>query len=230
MNLKHITSISAVLGAFALSPGIANASFVLDTGTPTSTSGPALLNSSQWLAGEFAVTAGEDITSLSAYLTQGAGQVGDTFNFDIYSNSGFINGRSYGNSLVYSATGTYTASGWNTTAVNWVPTATGSYWLALQLTSGNKNVSNPSGRAEQGLDASVEASATTGTVPALGFAYLGSGTLGQYTTAGASPIGLQINAAPVPLPAAVWLLGSAVAGLGAMQRRRRQPMSARRMI
>jgi hypothetical protein len=216
----NITSICAAVAAIALSPSIANASFVLDTGTPTSTSGPVVLNASQWLAGEFSVAAGEDITSLSAYLTQGAGQVGDTFSFDIYSNSGFINGRSYGNSLVYSATGTFTANGWNTTAVNWVPTSTGNYWLALQLTSANTNSITHSSRAESGLDAPVETSATTGTVQALGFAYLGSGTLGQYTTAGASPIGLQINAAPVPLPAAVWLLGSAVAGLGAMRRRK----------
>jgi len=216
----HITSIGAALAAVMLSPGIANASFVLDTGTPTSTSGPTTLSASQWLAGEFSVTAGEDITSLSAYLTQGAGQVGDTFSFDIYSNSGFIGNRSYASSEVYSASGTFTANGWNTTAVNWVPTSTGNYWLALQLTASNTNINGSSGRAEQGLDAPVETSATTGTVPALQFAYLGSGTLGQYTTQGALPIGLEINAAPVPLPAAVWLLGSAAAGLGAMRRRK----------
>ncbi len=92
MNPKT-TLIGGALAAILLAPGIASADFVLDTGTPTGTGGPLVLSSSQWEAAAFNVTAGETITSIAAYLTQGSGQPGDTFTFDIYSNNGFTAGR-----------------------------------------------------------------------------------------------------------------------------------------
>jgi len=115
--------------------------------------------------------------------------------------------------MVYSAMGKFTQNGWNTTAVNWTPTATGDYWLALQVSAPTQT---------KGLDLPGETSAVTGTAPALGFAYLGSGTNSEYTTLGAPSIGLEVTAAsPVPLPPALWLLGSGILGLGSMVRRRR---------
>lgn len=202
----------AAVAAVALVPGMASASFVLDTGVPAGGSS-YVLSSAQWVAGEFAVTAGTDITDLSAYLTQGAGSVGDTFTFDIYSTATSFTGRANSRSSVFTATGTFTQNGWNTTAVNWTPTATGDYWLALQVGPTNST---------KGLDLPSETSASTGTAPALGFAYLGSGTSGEYTTVGAPSIGLQVTAAsPVPLPPALWLLGSGLLGIGALARRRR---------
>jgi hypothetical protein len=58
-----------------------------------------------------------------------------------------------------------------------------------------------------------------GTAPALAFAF-NSG--GGYATAGALPFGVQVDATtPVPLPAAVWLLGTGLVGLGSRARRRR---------
>lgn len=195
-----------------LQPGVAEADFVLDTGLPTGTGGPVVLSSSQWLAAEFAATAGADITDFSAYLTQGSGQPGDTFTFDVYSASGFTNRSSSRPAAVFSATGTFTANGWNVTAVNWTPSSSGDYWLALQVSSPNQT---------KGLDAPVEASATTGTAPALGFAYAPSS--GQFTTSGAPSIGLEITeSTPVPIPGGILLLGSGMfCGLGAMARRRR---------
>jgi len=211
MNTKT-TFIGGALLAVLLAPGIASASFVLDTGTPTGTGAPEILSTAQWVAGEFSITAGQTVTALSAYLTQGVGQPGDTFAFDIYSSTGFT-GRSSGRTLLKTVTATFAANGWNTAAVNWTPTTTGNYWLALQVSSTTQT---------KGLDLPVETSASTGTVPAGGFAYLGSGTNSQYTTSGALPIGLEVTAAsPVPLPATAWLLGSGVFGLGAMARRRR---------
>jgi hypothetical protein len=209
MNMKTL----AIAGAAAalLSPGLASASFILDTGTPTGTGGPEVLSASQWLAGEFAVTTAEtdQAYALSAYLTEGAGQPGDTFTFDVYAaGSGFTARAAQREAPVFTATGTFTANGWNFSNTDWTPTAAGSYWLALQVSSTTDT---------HGLDAPVEASASTGTVPALGFAFAPSS--GQYTTSGASPIGLEVTA--VPLPAALWLFGSGLLSLGTMARRRR---------
>ncbi|MDR3416919.1 MAG: hypothetical protein P4L83_12100 [Nevskia sp.] len=210
MNIRK--SIAAVVGAAILVPAAASASFVLDTGTPAGSS-TYVLSTSQYFAGEFAVNGGDTITDLSAYLTQGAGSVGDTFTFAIYGSSGFTSRANQRPAPLYTATGTYSADGWNTTNVNWTPTTTGDYWLALQVSSTSQT---------HGLNAPGEVSASTGTAPALAFAYA-NGASGQYTTSGAPAIGLEVSdtPAPVPLPGAVWLLGSGMLGLRAMARRRR---------
>ncbi len=134
---KTTTLLGGVLAATFLLPGIASATMLLDTGTPTGTGGPAVLNSSSWVAAEFAATAGQTITSLSAYLTAGIDQpdpVNDSvqFTFDIYSNANFT-GRSTSRVLETSVTGYFTADGWNTSTLDWTPTASGDYWVALQV-------------------------------------------------------------------------------------------------
>ncbi len=217
MNTK-VTAIAAALAAAYLVPGIASADFILDTGVPTGSAAPTVLNTSQFLAGEFAATQGDTITELSAYLTQGVGQPGDTFTFDIYSASNFLGTRASSRILDYTIAGTFGANGWNSTAANWTPSATGDYWLALQVNSTTNT---------KGLDAPSETSAVTGTAPALAFAF--AGTNGEYSSSGAPAIGLQVTeASPVPLPAAIWLLGSGVMGLGSMARRRRSGVQAGR--
>lgn len=204
--MKNKFLLAAALTLAALEPGIAAADFVLDTGTPTGTTS-VVLNSSGWYAAEFSVTAGETIGSLSAYLTQGAGQPGNTYTWDIYSASGPFTGANR-EAATYSATGAFTANGWNTTAVNWTPTTTGLYWVALQVTNASQT---------PGLDLPTESSVSSGTVPATAFA--SAGTNGRYALETANPVGLQVSA--VPLPAAAWLLGSGLIGFGARIRRRR---------
>ena len=197
--------------------GVAVGATVLDTGTPSGTAGPQVLSSSQWLAGEFAITSGEanQAYQLSAYLTQGLSEVGATFTFDIYASSGFTARSASRPAPLFTATATFTGDGWNVASADWTPTATGDYWLALQVSSSTMS---------PGLDAPVESSASTGPDPALGFAYTNSS--GQYTTSGAAPIGLDITTvttggatdAPLP-PWALGALGVALAGLTARRRR-----------
>lgn len=208
---SKLISAASILGVL-LFPGSASASMVLDTGTPTSLTGAPVstLSTAQFLAAEFSVAAGQDITSLAAYLTQGAGSVGDTFTFDIYANTGFTSRPSSRPVPVYTIQGTFTANGWNSTATNWVPTAGGNYWLALQVGS----TTNTKGLSAPGAGIST----TSGTAPALAFAYTGSS--GQYVLSSAAPVALEVVAAsPVPLPATAWLLGSGLIGFGAVVRR-----------
>lgn len=219
MNKKTISVGGALLTAAVLAPSLASASFVLDTGTPTSDTGAPVgtLSTSNWVAAEFDVTnANQLVNDLQVYLTEGSGNVGDKFTVDIYaSGSSFTSTRSSGRTLDYTTTGTFTANGWNDVAMNWTPTASGDYWVALQVstTSQTKGLSLPG----------AGITTASGTAPALAFAY--AGTNGAYniesTTAPTSPFGIELSqASPVPLPAAAWLLVSGIAGLGGMVRRR----------
>lgn len=202
------TIFAAAVSAALLLPGVSRADLILDTGTPTGTS-TYVLSTKSFLAAKFAGTAGQTITGLSAYLTQGAGTIGDQFDFDIYADSGFTNRPRPG--PVFSTQGTFTGNGWNTTSVSWTPSSSGNYWLALQVSSTSQT---------RGLSLPGEASSTSGSVPALAFAYLGTGTNSQYTTSGAPAVGLQVSS--VPLPAAAWLLGSGLLGMGATIRRKKE--------
>jgi len=214
MNRKT-TLLGGALAAAFLLPGVSGATMLLDTGTPTGTGGPAVLSTTAWSAAEFVAQGGEDITSLAAYVTQstGPGEPGNTFTFDIYSNSAFIGVRSGQLAPLATATATYEADGWTTAAVNWTtPGAAGTssdYWVALEVSSTTQT---------KGLDLPQEISNTTGTVPALGFATLSGG---KFTQTGALPIGLEVTAtSPVPLPPAAWLLGSGLLGLAVFARRK----------
>jgi hypothetical protein len=207
MKIKKPIAAAVALTVVALAPGIASADFVLDTGTPAGST-TVLLNSSGWYAAEFTVSAGETaITELSAYLTQGVGQVGNTFTWDIYSASGTFLGPNR-ELPTYTAVGTFNGNGWNSVNVNWVPTTPGNYWVALQVSNSSQT---------PGLDLPTETSTTTGTVPATAFAF--AGTNARYALETANPVGIEVSA--VPLPAAVWLLGSSLLGLGPWLRRRR---------
>jgi hypothetical protein len=198
--------VGAAVAIAAIQSQTASASFVLDTGTPPSSgTSSVVLNSSDWYAAEFTVGSGETLTELSAYLTQGAGQVGNTFTWDLYSASGVFLGANR-ELPTDSTSGTFNANGWNSTSIDWSVGA-GTYWIALQVSSASQT---------PGLDLVTQTSTSTGTAPAQGFAF--AGTNGRYSVETNAPFGVEVSA--VPLPAAVWLLGSALAGLGFGVRRR----------
>jgi hypothetical protein len=199
-----------LLAVFILPHRASAQQFILDSGTPTGTAFPILSNS-QWFAGEFAATAGQTVTQLSAYLTSMTGN-GDNFAFDIYEDDGgaFLNTRnsSLSQLLEFTDPGTYAAPGWNTTSASWVVPATGDYWLAIEGdTPGTRNLPT--------FDAQEETSAGTGTVPALAFA-LDTGT--QFKTSGAVPIGLEVTAVAAPLPSGLWMSLALMAALACIRR------------
>jgi len=204
MDMKFsVTQIVAALSTVCVvaAPGAASASFVLDTGTPSGTIINELLNTEY--AVEFAANPAETITALAAYVTQGSLQPGATFEFQIFANSAGAPGGTALDSVV----ATWETPGWTSANTNWTPGAAGDYWLVVE----------PNG-IPQGLDLPTETSASTGTAPALGFAYKGTSAR-SWTTTSTNTFGAEISA--VPLPAAVWLMISGLVGLGALGHRKR---------
>jgi len=214
MNRKTTLLGGALAAVVLLLPGVASATLLLDTGTPTGTGGPAELGTASWSAAEFAALPGENVLSLSAYLSPGLGASGDTFTFAIYSDSVFLSARSsqLPGDVLASATATYEGgTGWTTAGVNWTApsSADGDFWVAVEVTSGDHT---------NGLDLPLESSNKTGTAPAINFATLSGG---KFTESGALPIGLEVSTTPpVPLPPAVYLFGSGLLGLGLLRRRK----------
>jgi hypothetical protein len=203
----RLTIPALALAATLLSPGMASASLLLDTGTPTGSTDDEL-TSSQWFAVEFEATAAAPtITELAAYL--GAGGTGTTFTFDLYSASNpFLNESALNRgAILFTAPGTFNGStGWSTASgLDWSLTPGQDYWLALEASTTGKY-----------LDVVTGAPNNIAGEEALNFAFT---TGGEFKTAGAPDIGVQVTA--VPLPAAAWLLGSGLLGLGSLARRRR---------
>jgi len=199
MKTFSVAGVCLLVSVACLSPRGAHAGqFVLDTGTPASSTFPIVSNA-DWYAAEFYATAGETITDLSAYLTSMTGN-GDNFAFDVYTDGsgGFLSARNSALSgfLAFSAIGTFSAAGWNTTSVDWVVPASGDYWLAIEGdTAGTHNLPT--------FDAQKETSVSTGSAPALAFA----GDTGTgFKTSNGAPIGLEVTAATVPEPAGWWFL------------------------
>jgi hypothetical protein len=212
--MKFKLILATALALIGLWPCLAIAStFILDTGTPPPGQTPIpILNSSDWYAAEFSATGGETITQLAAYLTQGAGEPGDTFTFDIFSPSGFLGGRNL--VPLYSATATYTANGWNSVAANWTVTTTGDYWVALEVSNSTQT---------RGLDLPTEASDTSGTVPALAFAV--ATTNHQFQLETNSPFGIEVSATPIPAALPLFAGGLGMVGWLAHRRKREGPQA-----
>jgi hypothetical protein len=190
----------ASLAGVATGPGIAHASLVLDTGTPTipSTTLASILDGTDFVAAEFNLNTDSTINSIAAYVTGGLlGAAGDTFTVALYSGADF---GSRSASPVFTTQATYTADGWTSVSGGGLVESAGTYWVALEVGAADST---------SGLQLPQTASGD-GTAPAMAFAY-NSG--GGYTTVGAAPFGVQLDATSVPLPPGLWLLGSGLVGL-----------------
>ena len=197
--MKSLSALSLALAAILTIPSLASADgFVLDSGTPSGGSFP-ILNVNDSYAAEFSASAGQTLTLFSAYLTPNTG--GTTFLFDIYSTLRTTSNRV---SPVYTITGTYTASGWNSAVADFTVPTTGDYWLAIQGVSGSA------------FDVPTESSTTTGTAPAIAFATAGASS-DLYSISTTTPVGLEVTATPEPSSWVLALLG--VGGFVYLRRR-----------
>jgi len=164
---------------------------VLNTGTPTGTGAPFELNNGTIFAVEFQLNAGQSLTSVSTYFTQGDVSTGSSFDYFIYANPLSRNESASANAAeLWSGT-----PGWDTsTNLSFTAKTTGDYWLAIEGTS------------SQFLDLPELTSQTAGSTPALGWETK-SGANWASTTA---DYGVEITATPEP---SAWAL--AFAGMGA---------------
>jgi hypothetical protein len=201
-SLYTLLAVSAL--AAAASPGAANAALVLDSGTPTDAGFPLLLNGNDYVAAEFALGAGQTITSIQAYITAGDSNPGDTFTVALYSGASAPDGHTL---PVWSAQATYTADGWNGLSnLNISGLAAGNYWAAFEV-----------GFGDSALDLSVPVGApNVGSSSALAFAFTSGG---GYATMTGENFGVQVSA--VPLPGALLFFTSGLLGLGSFRRKSR---------
>jgi len=211
MNMNKSLMLAAALAAATVAPGIASASLVLDTGTPTSSANPMLLDGNDYYAAEFNLTAGQTVTGIQAFIVNaGLDQPGDTFTVALYG-SDLLTSRSP--TQLFSGQATYEQDGWTgLSGLSFTAATTGTYWAAFEV-----------GPNDSALGLGLPSPTSGGTAPALDFAYSSVGS-GGYSDQGAMPFGVQVtvaDAAPVPLPPAVALFGTGVLGLGALLRRRR---------
>jgi hypothetical protein len=187
-------------------PTAATASTLVDTGTPTGTGGSLLLYGAQSLAAQFAVSAGEtSLGTLSAYLTQGTAEPGNTFTFDIYQTLPTSSNRTP--QPLFSTVATWKQNGWTTVTVDWTLPSTGDYWLVL---------TNPSsGRGAYQFDAPVLSSTSAGPVPALAFETAGASGFFSPSTIG---FGVEVDSVPEPSSAVLALIGAVLMAPSRRQR------------
>ena len=128
MNTK--TLLAAALATALFAPAMASAAFVLDTGTPTAGSVlGSVLDSGDFSAAEFNLSAGSTVTGIQAYVSnaEGLDSAGDTFTLAIYSAAGFLNARSP--TPLFSTQATYENDGWTGLSnLSWTATSGGQYW------------------------------------------------------------------------------------------------------
>lgn len=207
--MKPICSVCLAAGLTILlpAPGSAATVDIIDT-QPTVSSGGWTLSSDQWLAAEFNLDADYNITDLAGWV-RSDGRTGQHFTITVYGDGGNVPDT---NDLLYSNQVTVTgneSSSWEGYHIGFgqgLPLTAGTYWLGFEVRPSNY------------LDPYSGLMPGTATDPLQNYAANFTGSWGA-TVPLALGIRISGNLSAVPLPGAVWLFGSALAGLGLIRRK-----------
>lgn len=209
--MKNRISPNLVLATLALAVTLASATVnaaIIDTGVPA---GPAqtLLSSTQWLAGEFTLTEAVVIDRAEMWLIPAfdAGSIPTTVAF--YTDGGDIPGVEIGfGSFVMDTDPVY---GWRGVSGLALALGPGTYWVSFE----------PRQCEAPCLPYNSQASALINAPsPLANYAFF-EVVNGQWMGYDSNTVGYRLSA--VPAPPAIWLLGSALALLGAARQRFRRP-------
>lgn len=208
-----VITLALTLGVFMSGPAQA---WLIDTGEGSGT--PTALDSVWWLAGEFTLGEQFTITDILGYMNPGFEAPPDgigLLTYAIYSDGGEIPGTEL-YSTEYGVTPAVEPDWYGPDGLAWTLDA-GTYWVAFEVRDGQNFVGNmPTGAPSAlGNEAGHEGYHDGGQ-----WWYTNSG--GWFASDG-NDIGVRINGyegpANVPVPAAVWLLGSGLLGLVGLRRR-----------
>ena len=207
--IKTLTTLGAT--ALLAAAPLAHAARVVDTGTPDGSAVGALaFDSIDWTAAEVSFATDSNVNAIQGHILGGA--AGETFDISL-----FADDAAQGpGTLLYTATATYGASGWNgVSGLGGWTVGAGSYWIEFEI---------------QGTD-TLGSSSVTGALLDLGapnpLALTASTSDGGFSYgSGALSLGLRVDAtavSAVPESAAAWQLMAGtllVSTLSAVRRRR----------
>jgi|GEM_PF-848486 hypothetical protein len=181
----------------------------ISTGTPTNTES-LLLNSGQWLAGEFTLSQFETINTLEGYIVSNGDttQIGNTFTISVYDNS--PSGAPWLASEEYFGQAVFNGDGWNgLTGITGLQLSAGTYWVAFEVGSNGDSDS---------LQAYMPVTTPN---PLAAYAwYDGVSTSGYNLVSGSGyDVGVQV-AGTVPLPSSLLLFATGIFGFARFGKRK----------
>jgi hypothetical protein len=197
-GIRHLAFVSLLLGGHA-----AVAATIVDTGPGPVGIGifPPTVNLENGVAAEFSIAQAYTITDVEGWLNASSGSIG-TLTAIIYTDGGEVPGSqlfSQAFSVTSVASDFYGAHG-----LAWL-LQPGTYWVAFEVLTGQTFSGVMPGPSTSPLGNEAVKTVLTP-------------TYGQFDSAN---IGVRLQGSPVPVPAAAWLLGSALIGMTRISRRRR---------